>query len=156
MVDRPPSNRTNRPSEKYPEDWKYRRREALRRDRYTCQNCGREGGPHGDADLEVDHDTPLHAGGSHQLKNLRTKCKRCHAAKHGDGRAAGYYFDISHSEPTETFEALLETAHEYSALFFYDEDRERYYISRANFQEELSPAEKRLFEQHDAIEPNWE
>lgn len=70
-----------------PSDWSSRRRKALRRDNYTCQNCGRQGGPNGDAELHVHHSVPVSNGGSHQLSNLITHCKECHDAIHGNRMA---------------------------------------------------------------------
>jgi hypothetical protein len=66
----------------YPDDWNSRRKEVYKRDRYTCQNCGREGGPHGDAELHAHHVVPKASGGSDDLSNLQTLCKRCHRAVH--------------------------------------------------------------------------
>ena len=64
----------------YPSDWDSRRKSVRERDNYTCQNCGREGGPSGDVCLEVHHIVPIRNGGSHRMGNLRTLCKGCHDA----------------------------------------------------------------------------
>lgn len=47
------------------------RKLVLRRDRYRCVFCGKDGL------LEVDHIIPWSAGGSDDLDNLRTLCKSC-------------------------------------------------------------------------------
>ena len=55
--------------------WRAVRRQVLRRDRYTCQHCGRWGN-------EVDHIVPIQRGGPEwELSNLQTLCKRCHSRK---------------------------------------------------------------------------
>lgn len=69
------SNRSSR----LPSNWQSIRLAVLRRDRYTCQNCGAEGN-------EVDH---IEAGDDHSMANLQTLCRSCHATKtHAEGTAA--------------------------------------------------------------------
>ena len=52
------------------------RRQALDRDRWRCQACGRAGR------LEVDHITPLDDGGApYEPANLQVLCRICHFAK---------------------------------------------------------------------------
>lgn len=60
------------------DEWKWRRREAIIRDDYTCQECAAQGGPEGDAQLHVQHTTPVGEGGSDELENLKTLCDPCH------------------------------------------------------------------------------
>lgn len=56
-------------------DWSYIRRGVLRRDKWTCQLCGKPG-------HEVDHIVELTDGGSfHEWINLRCLCYTCHKAK---------------------------------------------------------------------------
>lgn len=74
-------------SEGYPSDWGSRRKEVYRRDDYTCQNCGALGGPHGDAELHAHHIVPKSKGGTHNTSNLKTLCKDCHDAIHGNSVA---------------------------------------------------------------------
>lgn len=73
----------------YPADWDDRRRRVYKRDDYTCQACGRRGGPYGDVELHADHVIPKSEGGSHDESNLQTLCRRCHDQKtrreHGIG-----------------------------------------------------------------------
>lgn len=52
------------------------RRNILRRDRYTCQYCGRQGG-----DLTVDHVLPRSRGGRRVWENLVTACRSCNLRK---------------------------------------------------------------------------
>jgi len=52
--------------------------EVLKRDRYTCSYCGKHPP---DVLLEVDHITPLAAGGSDDLSNLTTACWDCNRGK---------------------------------------------------------------------------
>lgn len=61
--------------------WTLARAAALRRDNYTCVECGTTA-----AVLEVDHIEPCwgkHAqnGCHHHLDNLQTLCHDCHVAK---------------------------------------------------------------------------
>jgi hypothetical protein len=64
-------------------EWKWRRREVIIRDEYTCQDCGDRGGPEGDANLEVHHITPVEEGGTDNCDNLETLCSNCHDEIHG-------------------------------------------------------------------------
>lgn len=53
--------------------WKRVRKEVLRRDRYTCQECGGHG-------FEVHHLQPWRKGGAvFDKRNLQVLCGACHA-----------------------------------------------------------------------------
>jgi 5-methylcytosine-specific restriction endonuclease McrA len=52
------------------------RRNVLRRDRYTCQYCGRQGG-----ELTVDHVLPKSRGGRSTWENLVAACRACNLKK---------------------------------------------------------------------------
>ncbi|MDM7325247.1 MAG: HNH endonuclease [Thermus sp.] len=52
------------------------RRNVLRRDRYTCQYCGRRGG-----ELTVDHVLPKSRGGRSTWENLVAACRSCNLKK---------------------------------------------------------------------------
>ena len=54
------------------------KREIFRRDHYTCQYCGVQGGH-----LTLDHVIPRHLGGEHSWKNLVTACANCNLKKGG-------------------------------------------------------------------------
>lgn len=54
------------------------KREVLRRDRYTCQYCGRKA-PY----LTVDHVLPRRLGGEHSWYNLVAACAECNHRKGG-------------------------------------------------------------------------
>lgn len=54
------------------------RRNILRRDRYTCQYCGRQGG-----ELTVDHVLPKSRGGRSTWENLVAACRPCNLKKGG-------------------------------------------------------------------------
>lgn len=71
----------------YPSDWDSRRREVYKRDGYTCQNCGSQGGRYGNTELHAHHIVPKSRGGSHSSSNLVTICKPCHNAVHYDHQA---------------------------------------------------------------------
>lgn len=71
----------------YPSDWNSRRKTVYQRDNYTCQNCGRQGGPYGNTELHAHHIVPKSKGGVHETENLVTVCKQCHNAIHSDSLA---------------------------------------------------------------------
>jgi hypothetical protein len=52
--------------------------EVLKRDLFTCQYCG---GKSPDVFLEIDHITPVAAGGGNDILNLVTACRACNAGK---------------------------------------------------------------------------
>jgi Zn-finger nucleic acid-binding protein len=60
---------------------------VYQRDDYTCQNCGVKGGRKGNAELHAHHIVPKSRGGTHKKSNLKTICKECHNAIHGDSMA---------------------------------------------------------------------
>ncbi len=57
---------------------KLTKKEILRRDNYTCQYCGRQGGR-----LTVDHVYPRRLGGAYWWDNLVTACPACNHRKGG-------------------------------------------------------------------------
>jgi hypothetical protein len=52
--------------------------EVFKRDSFTCQYCGQKAP---DVVLEVDHITPVAAGGDDSILNLVTACRSCNAGK---------------------------------------------------------------------------
>lgn len=65
--------------------WHQVRESILERDDYRCTNCTR---PEEVIDtFHIDHSVSRGRGGSDRYSNLRTLCKRCHEAKHGNGYA---------------------------------------------------------------------
>lgn len=54
----------------------YIRFQVFKRDKFTCQYCGRSG-----VELEVDHITPVASGGTNDIDNLITACKDCNRGK---------------------------------------------------------------------------
>ena len=48
----------------------------FKRDNYTCQYCGSIGGK-----LEGDHIIPISKGGTNDLENLTTSCRKCNRQK---------------------------------------------------------------------------
>jgi len=46
------------------------------RDNYTCFYCGKKGGK-----LEGDHKIPISKGGTNELSNLTTSCRKCNRQK---------------------------------------------------------------------------
>jgi len=67
----------------YPGNWKDLKSWILRRDTYTCQNCGAQG-----VELHIHHIIPLSKGGSNDPGNLITLCRECHEAVHPHMRTA--------------------------------------------------------------------
>ena len=57
------------------------RYEVLKRDRFTCQACGRSPARDLDTVLEVDHVMPWSRGGATVESNLQTLCDRCNGGK---------------------------------------------------------------------------
>jgi 5-methylcytosine-specific restriction endonuclease McrA len=59
--------------------WAEMRDKILKRDNYTCKDCGASK----DAFLEVHHVNPIHKGGPEfDEKNLITLCIKCHDKRH--------------------------------------------------------------------------
>ena len=56
----------------------FSRRNIFKRDRYTCQYCGKH-----TSKLTIDHVTPRHMGGSHSWDNLVAACPSCNHRKGG-------------------------------------------------------------------------
>jgi hypothetical protein len=52
--------------------------EVFKRDSFTCQYCGRKAP---DVVLQVDHITPVAAGGENDILNLATSCRECNSGK---------------------------------------------------------------------------
>lgn len=52
--------------------------EVFKRDKFTCQYCGRMAP---DAILEVDHIQPVAEGGTNEILNLITSCRDCNRGK---------------------------------------------------------------------------
>ena len=52
--------------------------EVFKRDKFTCQYCGREAP---DVILEIDHIMPIAEGGDNSIMNLITSCRDCNRGK---------------------------------------------------------------------------
>ena len=52
--------------------------EVFKRDKFTCQYCGRMSP---DVILEVDHIEPVAEGGDNEITNLITSCRDCNRGK---------------------------------------------------------------------------
>jgi 5-methylcytosine-specific restriction protein A len=70
---------TSRQSRGYDAAWDRLRKRILRRDRYLCQPCAREGRV--TAATEVDHLKRKADGGTDDPSNLEATCSPCHSAK---------------------------------------------------------------------------
>ena len=53
----------------------------LKRDNYTCVKCGQSPAKNNDVELEIDHIIPVSKGGTNDLENLQTLCKKCNQGK---------------------------------------------------------------------------
>jgi hypothetical protein len=65
------------------------RLEVLKRDNYTCRNCGKSPSKYPELDLEVveleiDHFQPISKNGDNRLDNLQTLCRLCNRGKGND------------------------------------------------------------------------
>lgn len=95
----------------YPSDWDQRRRQVYQRDGYTCQRCGRGGGPNGMAELHAHHKVPRSKGGSHSLSNLETLCRECHNQKHPHrigSRQPSHSYNVNNTEDNLSAEPTWE------------------------------------------------
>ncbi|AMO58595.1 HNH endonuclease [Endozoicomonas montiporae] len=75
------SRQGNRHKRGYGSAWEKLRKQALQRDSYLCQSCMREGRI--EPGNIVDHIINKASGGTDELSNLQTLCRRCHAVKTG-------------------------------------------------------------------------
>ncbi len=57
------------------------RYKVLKRDRFTCQACGKSPATSADVELHVDHILPWSKGGETVIENLQTLCSRCNLGK---------------------------------------------------------------------------
>jgi len=111
-------------SSSYPSDWDSRRQSVYKRDGYTCQNCGIQGGPHGSAELHAHHVVPKSRGGTHDRSNLISLCDECHRSVHNKNTNAPTHYQeheqtIEYSDPdfgelvdvvTDDTEVIVSTA----------------------------------------------
>jgi ribosomal protein S20 len=107
-------------SKDYPSDWDSRRKEVYQRDNFTCQNCGRKGGQHGDYELHAHHIVPKSKGGTHRKSNLKTLCKQCHNAIHGNKPAptrSGYNDSYDDTDNITLTEVINEYTTEFGAKY---------------------------------------
>lgn len=69
-------------------DWRPAKAFALKRDEYTCQQCGST------ENLEVHHWEPYFVSFDNSPDNLVTFCRSCHQDKHEEYRREGFYEDL--------------------------------------------------------------
>lgn len=67
------------------EAWNRKRRERLKMDRYTCQDCGAQNVP-----LDVHHITYERFGGNELMSDLKSLCRPCHELRHDDSPTVVY------------------------------------------------------------------
>lgn len=63
-------------------NWNRLARQTKKRDNWTCQYCGKQGGQLGSAELHAHHIKPRSKGGEDTLNNLITVCHSCHEDLH--------------------------------------------------------------------------
>lgn len=88
-----------------PTNWGTVKREALKRDNYSCMLCGVSRGMRG-IELHVHHIVPRKRGGSHDIRNLVTVCSGCHIKIHHSGHTAP-------RNHMSTIDSLLESIESY-------------------------------------------
>ena len=54
------------------------RKYVFTRNKYQCQSCGQT---HQETELNIDHIIPLAKGGSNDISNLQTLCRKCNQRK---------------------------------------------------------------------------
>lgn len=69
-------NKRGRLQDKNNKLWKEIVKQVFLRDNYTCQYCGKVGGK-----LEADHIIPFSKGGTDDMDNLVTACRKCNRQK---------------------------------------------------------------------------
>jgi len=57
------------------------RYEVLKKDKYTCVKCGQRPARNNNVELEIDHIVPVSKGGTNDIKNLQTLCRKCNQGK---------------------------------------------------------------------------
>ncbi|WP_036486745.1 HNH endonuclease [Myxosarcina sp. GI1] len=68
------------------------RKYVLQRDEYQCQSCGKTAK---EIELNIDHIIALAKGGSNDISNLQTLCRRCNQQKkHNYDTRFKRYFDF--------------------------------------------------------------
>lgn len=68
------------------------RQYVFQRDKYQCQSCGKTAK---ETELNIDHIIALATGGSNDISNLQTLCRRCNQQKkHHRDRRFQRYFDF--------------------------------------------------------------
>lgn len=94
----------------YGKDWHKRRRQARKRDNYTCQGCNISQADHKKT-LEVHHIKPVrlfdNSNDANHLDNLITLCRDCHVKA---DVLARWFFDQNRRD-TETFHPLQSNSH---------------------------------------------
>jgi len=58
-----------------------KRKRILKRDRYTCQKCGKNPVENKDCELHIDHIIPVSKGGGSEDSNLQVLCEKCNLKK---------------------------------------------------------------------------
>ena len=54
---------------------------VLKKDNYTCIKCGQSPAKNNNVELEIDHILPVAKGGTNNIENLQTLCKKCNQGK---------------------------------------------------------------------------
>ena len=75
------------PVSDYPSNWDSLRHRVYDRDDWCCSNCPAQGRHKGNAELHAHHIVPISKGGTHEISNLTTLCKKCHDSIHTSAMA---------------------------------------------------------------------
>lgn len=68
------------------------RHEVLKRDNFTCRDCGRTSST---VELQIDHVVPVSLGGGDEPANLATRCADCNAGKSSSAPGAPLVADVA-------------------------------------------------------------
>lgn len=110
------STTTKRGSEEWRRlSWEEKKQRRLKLDEYACCNCGRS-----DLQLHVHHIFPDGAGGTDNIKNLRTFCHNCHSKAHSDTYLST---DFSQKTRDAPYVPMVDTLREFIAGVAHPRDR---------------------------------
>lgn len=84
--------------------------EVFKRDKFTCQYCGKKAP---DVILQVDHIDPVALGGTNEILNLITSCQECNAGK----KAIPLDKDVVLDKQRQQLEALQERREQIEMMF---------------------------------------
>ena len=116
------------------------RHKVLKRDGYRCVECG---ATNKETSLEIDHIIPVSKGGTNDLSNLQTLCKRCNRAKSATIWGIDSNLEIKRLRLAELSQELSDIEFKYNCSSSEDEKIDcKFRIVKIN--EEISSIQKEL------------